>query len=127
MTKQATSIAIAVVEHNDRFLIGQRAEGAALAGFWEFPGGKVEAGEMPAEAAARECLEESGIAICVHGEYPSHLHDYPHGPVMLRFFKCSPIHASSTPAKPFRWVERSELPRYKFPDGNRQVLAILTE
>ena len=57
----ATPIAIAVVLHNDCVLIGVRPAGATLAGLWEFPGGKIEAGETPNEAAERECLEETGL------------------------------------------------------------------
>jgi len=127
MTKKATAIAIAVVEDDDRFLIGQRAADAILAGLWEFPGGKIEVGESPKVAAVRECMEESGIAVRVHGEYPSHVHDYPHGRVVLHFLNCSPVHAGSSPAAPFRWVNRSELQLYRFPDANKQILAKLTQ
>ena len=56
-----TSIAVAVVEHEGRVLIGQRPPGTALAGYWEFPGGKIGAGERAEEAARRECLEETGL------------------------------------------------------------------
>ena len=65
-------VAIAVVQHEGRFLVGTRPAGVPLAGLAEFPGGKVHAGEMPADAAARECLEESGLTVCVGEEYPQH-------------------------------------------------------
>ena len=48
---QPTEIAVAVVELDGKFLIGLRPEGIPLAGLWEFPGGKVELDESPAEAA----------------------------------------------------------------------------
>ena len=54
---EPVEIAIAVVEHEGRFLIGLRPPGAPLAGLWEFAGGKLEPGETPQMAAARECLE----------------------------------------------------------------------
>lgn len=117
-------IAIAVVEHEGRFLIGQRPEGVALAGLWEFPGGKVEAGESPAQAATRECLEETGVAIEVVGEYPLHDHNYEHGAVRLHFFKCQPLH-DVTPQVPFRWIARDELRKYEFPRGNDELLTLL--
>ena len=79
-----TIIAIAVVEHDDRFLIGQRPAGVALAGYWEFPGGKVEPDESPADAAVRECLEETGIQISVVGEYPTTRHQYDHDTLVGR-------------------------------------------
>ena len=48
---EPTEIAVAVVEHAGRYLIGLRPAGEALAGYWEFPGGKVPQGELPGEAA----------------------------------------------------------------------------
>src|SRR4029079_19393384 len=56
-----TPIAIAIVEHSGSFLVGRRPEGAALAGLWEFPGGKIEPGETAEEAAGREWLVETGL------------------------------------------------------------------
>lgn len=120
-----TSIAIAVVEHEGRFLIGQRPPDVALAGLWEFPGGKVEPGEPPEIAAIRECLEETGLAIEVLGEYPRHNHQYDHGAVQLHFFRCRPFDRLSEPLPPFRWVERDELRDFEFPSGNQALLQLL--
>ena len=61
MTDRPIEVAIAVVEHRDRLLIGQRPTGVALAGYWEVPGGKLEPDESPADAAIRECREEYGF------------------------------------------------------------------
>jgi 8-oxo-dGTP diphosphatase len=116
-----TQIAIAVVEHEGRFLIGQRPQGVPLAGLWEFPGGKVEPGESPTEAAVRECLEETGLVVRVVGEYPSHLHEYAHGQVELRFYRCE-LAATGQPKPPYGWVLRSDLKKYEFPAGNRGLL-----
>ena len=55
------TIGIAVVEHQGSYLIGIRPAGASLAGFAEFPGGKCEAGEEPAAAAVRECLDGTDL------------------------------------------------------------------
>ncbi len=119
------AIAIAVVEHQGRFLIGRRPEGVALAGLWEFPGGKVEPGETAADAATRECREETGYAIQVVGEYPSVVQHYDHGSVHLRFFACRPLDPTQPPRAPFVWVAREALADYEFPAGNRELLAIL--
>ena len=121
----ATLIAIAIVEHDDKFLIGQRPPGVPLAGLWEFPGGKVEAGETPQHAAIRECREEAGIEVQVLGEYPPQVQQYDHGRVELRFFRCAPLQADVLPAAPFRWVRRQDLKDYDFPEGNRHVLSLL--
>ena len=120
-----TLIAIAVVERGGEFLIGPRPEGVPLAGLWEFPGGKVQPDETPAQAACRECLEEAGLEIEVLGEHPSRLHSYAHSRVDLRFFACRPREANAIPLAPFRYVPRAELTDYEFPPANRDLLAIL--
>ena len=63
--RPSQQIAVAVVEHDGRFLVGLRPAGKPLAGFSEFPGGKVHSGETPAEAAERECREETGLSVVV--------------------------------------------------------------
>ena len=56
-------VAAALVDSDDRVLVAQRPEGKALAGLWEFPGGKLEPGEQPEAALIRELAEELGIAV----------------------------------------------------------------
>jgi mutator protein MutT len=122
----STLIAIAVVEHEDRFLIGQRPEGVPLAGLWEFPGGKMEPGETAEGAAVRECLEETGIAVEPLFRYPTHVQDYDHGCVELHFIACRPVPGIPTlPRPPFRWAERAKLSAHKFPAGNCEILRFL--
>lgn len=62
--------AVALVNAAGEVLIGRRPAGKALAGFWEFPGGKLEAGESPAQAAVRELREELDIGISVENLEP---------------------------------------------------------
>jgi mutator protein MutT len=126
MASAPTPIAVAVVEHEGRLLIGKRPDGVALAGLWEFPGGKVEPGETPAAAAQRECLEETGIAVRVDGAYPQHTQSYEHDCVQLHFVACTPLDPSQTPRPPYRWVPRSGLSQYEFPAGNRALLEYLS-
>jgi len=121
-----TRIAIAVVEHEARFLIGQRPPGVPLAGLWEFPGGKIEPGETPEEAAVRECLEEAGICVEALFRYLEHAHDYNHGSVLLIFIACRPCdRAVVEPRSPFCWIAREDLSRYEFPAGNKELLNLL--
>ena len=121
-----TPIAIAVVEHEGRFLIGKRPVGVPLAGYWEFPGGKIEPGETSEVAAARECLEEAGIAVEALFRYAPHVEQYAHGRVELHFIACRPVSLAQTPTSRFRWVARHELGNYEFPSGNRNLLQTLT-
>jgi 8-oxo-dGTP diphosphatase len=63
MTTTMTVVAAALLDGEGRILLQQRAPGRAMAGLWEFPGGKVEMGELPEDALARELEEELGIHI----------------------------------------------------------------
>src|SRR5689334_6323836 len=123
-----TAIAIAVVEHEGRFLIGQRPPGVPLAGLREFPGGKIEPGETAEAAAVRECKEETGLIVEPLFEYPIERHDYEHGSVELHFVACRPAADTEVrPREPFCWVERTGLREHEFPAGNRKLLELLTK
>lgn len=120
-----TIIAIAVVQDGQRFLIGQRPAGVPLSGYWEFPGGKVGPDETPSAAVLRECQEETGLEVCVGQLLAEVEHEYSHGRLRLYFFLCAPLDASRPPNARFRWVERSDLERYDFPEANQSVIARL--
>ncbi len=127
--QKLTKIAVAVVEHNDRFLVGMRANTDSLAGFHEFPGGKIENGESVAEAAVRECLEESGMRVQPVGLYLSTIHHYDHVSVELNFVACVVDDACSSgdPQHGFEWIDRERLKQCRFPDGNMSVLLALAQ
>lgn len=126
MTRTAKQIAIAVVEdESGQVLIGLRPDGAPLAGYWEFPGGKVHAEETFEAAAVRECLEETGLEVEIAGEFPPAEFDYEHAAVQLRFFRCHLIDQTATPRNGFRWVMKSELGQYKFPEANGALIRLL--
>jgi 8-oxo-dGTP diphosphatase len=70
-----------------RFLLTSRPQGKVYAGYWEFPGGKLEAGETVAEALRRELDEELGITIGAVHHWQELVMDYPHARVRLHFCK----------------------------------------
>lgn len=126
LASERIEIAVAVVEHDGRFLIGQRSEGTKLAGYWEFPGGKIEPGESAAQAAIRECQEETGLTIRIIGQHSIVEHTYEHGELRLHFLQASchgPI--APLPAR-FRWVSADQLPGYTFPAANAALLLELS-
>lgn len=76
-----------IVRGDGAFLLGRRAPGTFYPGYWEFPGGKVEAGEDAAAALIRELDEELGIRVQVVQPWIVRRHDYEHACVTLRFFR----------------------------------------
>ena len=81
-------VAAAVIERPDgSFLLAQRPAGKVYAGWWEFPGGKCEAGEPAERALARELREELGIEVRRAYPWVTRVHVYEHATVMLHFFR----------------------------------------
>ncbi|HLX79702.1 MAG TPA: Nudix family hydrolase [Burkholderiales bacterium] len=81
-------VAAAVIERPDgSFLLAQRPAGKVYAGWWEFPGGKIEVGESAANALARELREELGIEVRRAYPWVTRAHIYEHATVMLHFFR----------------------------------------
>jgi 8-oxo-dGTP diphosphatase len=87
---ERTPVDVAVgvlIDPDGRFLLTSRPEGKVYAGHWEFPGGKLEAGETVEQALRRELHEELGIAIGAAQAWKIELMDYPHARVRLHFCK----------------------------------------
>ena len=88
VSRRPVDVAVGVLIDGDgRFLVTSRPAGKVYAGHWEFPGGKVEAGESIEAALQRELHEELGIAIGPAQAWQTTLHDYPHALVRLHFCK----------------------------------------
>ena len=101
-----TEVVCGVIEDDaGRFLACLRPAGKHLGGFWEFPGGKVEAGESPEAALVRELLEELGIEVAVEGALDPVLWTYDRGPIRLSPFLCHIIRGIPSPLEheALRW------------------------
>lgn len=86
--RPVTEVAVGVlIQPDGRFLLTSRPDGKVYAGYWEFPGGKLEAGESVAQALTRELHEELGIEALAIQLWKSELVDYPHALVRLNFCK----------------------------------------
>jgi 8-oxo-dGTP diphosphatase len=86
--RPVTEVAVGVLVAPDgRFLLTSRPEGKVYAGYWEFPGGKLEAGETVADALRRELREEIGLEIGAVHPWREKMVDYPHALVRLHFCK----------------------------------------
>lgn len=87
---ERTPVDVAVgvlIDRDGRFLLTSRPEGKVYAGYWEFPGGKVEPGESVAQALQRELHEELGVTIGAPQPWQVEVMDYPHARVRLHFCK----------------------------------------
>jgi 8-oxo-dGTP diphosphatase len=119
-------VAAAIIVEDGRVLLTQRKPSSHLAGMWEFPGGKVEAGEDPRDAVARELREELGIEIDVGEIVEVTFYKYETKSVLLLFYRATRRRGSPEPraldVAAFDWVDRSALDPAKFPPADVAVL-----
>lgn len=92
MTRIVEAAAAVILQADGRFLLGRRPEGKPYAGYWEFPGGKIEPGETAAQALVRELHEELGIEADRYTPWITREFVYPHAHVRLHFFRVSGWH-----------------------------------
>jgi mutator protein MutT len=125
--KHVIVVVAAVIERGGRLLVSRRLRGTHLAGYWEFPGGKVEPGEPHEAGLARELLEELGVEAAIGGELLVTEHTYPERTVRLHF-RHATITGEPRPllGQEIRWIERAELRELPFPDADRELIERLT-
>ena len=107
-----------------RYLITQRRKGSHLAGLWEFPGGKLEAGETPSAGLRRELTEELAATFAVGDLVESVRWEYPDRVVVLHFFDCRLASGEIVPLEEqaMRWVAPDELATYDFPPADQELI-----
>jgi 8-oxo-dGTP diphosphatase len=123
--------ACALVDADDRVLITQRPEGKALAGLWEFPGGKFEPGERPEETLIRELHEELGITVKEACLAPLTFasHAYPDFHLLMPLWICrrweGQVQGRENQA--VRWVRATKLRDYPMPPADEPLIPPLID
>lgn len=121
-------VTAAVIERDDAFLVTRRLKGTHLEGYWEFPGGKCDAGETHEGCLARELMEELGARSRVGREILCTSHDYAERIVELHFFACELLDEPHPRiGQEMRWVARADLHALKFPPADAELLGIIRD
>ena len=124
-------VACALVDPDGRVLIAQRPQGKALAGFWEFPGGKVEPGEQPEAALIRELKEELGIdvtqACLAPMTFASHAYEDFH--LLMPVYVCRRWNGEVNKREhsDIRWVRPNRLREFPMPSADEPLIAHLID
>ncbi len=124
-------VACALVDVDNRVLIAQRPEGKQLAGLWEFPGGKIDAGERPEDALIRELAEELGITVkapCLAPlAFASHAYEEFH--LLMPLYVCRKWEGFVTPAEgqAVKWAPARDLRNYAMPPADAPLIAPLVD
>jgi 8-oxo-dGTP diphosphatase len=124
-------VAVALIDVDGRVLLAQRPEGKPLAGLWEFPGGKVHAGEAPEAALIRELNEELGVdtaASCL-APFTFASHGYESFHLLMPLYVCRKWRGTPEPREGQRlaWVRPAKLGDYEMPPADKPLVAMLRD
>ena len=124
-------VAVALLDADDRILLTRRPPGKPLAGLWEFPGGKVDAGEVPETALCRELAEELGIDVrptCL-APFTFASHRYPEFHLLMPLYLCRRWNGTITAreGQETAWVRAARLRDYEMPPADKPLVAMLQD
>ncbi len=118
MTKNTTTIPVtaAIIQKDNKILIAKRASDKHLAGYWEFPGGKIEDEETDELCLVRELQEEMGIEVAVKGFFMENTHQYKEKRVLLKAYFCEIIKGDIVlnDHDEYAWINKNEFENYHF-------------
>lgn len=129
-TRKRVHVAVGVISDGaDKVLIAHRAKHLHQGGLWEFPGGKVEAGETVEQALQRELHEELAIDVGKFEQLLTISHDYSDKSVLLDVWWISSFSGEpqGRQGQPLRWVAIAELNQLDFPAANKAIVTALEE
>lgn len=117
-------VAAAIINQSNKILIARRAPHKKLAGYWEFPGGKVETGETPELALVREIFEEFGIDIDIESFYMDCYYKYQDGEILLKSYCCQfrAGNISLTDHDLIALVDKNELDQFDFAPADLPIV-----
>lgn len=127
--RKSIDVVGAVIVSRGRVLCTQRGGSGPLSGMWEFPGGKVEPGEVPSDALAREIDEELRCQISVGDAVTTTTHDYEFATITLATFYCTILHGHPTLTEhnEMRWLAPSELPRLNWAPADIPAVELIVK
>jgi len=124
-------VAVALIDVDGRVLLAQRPPGKAMAGLWEFPGGKVQTGETPEQALIRELKEELDIDVTEACLAPLTFasHRYATFHLLMPLYVCRRWKGTVTPreGQALKWVRAQQLAEYPMPPADKPLVAVLRD
>lgn len=120
---------VGILQRGDKVLIGQRPLGKPYSGYWEFPGGKIEANESGSEALKRELHEELGIEVISAKPWFEHTHSYPDRAVFLEMWLVEEFSGEphGKENQMLRWTTLSEISALRVLEGNWLIIKRLEQ
>ena len=123
--------AVALIDSDGRVLLAERPEGKIFAGYWEFPGGKIETGETPEAALVRELDEELGVdtkdSCLAPLGFVSHPYDTHH--MVLLLYVCRKWSGRPQPKEggQLKWVAPARLRDFEMPPANKELISVIQD
>jgi 8-oxo-dGTP diphosphatase len=118
-------VAVGILKRNDTVLLAERPVDKPYAGYWEFPGGKIEANESGEQALKRELHEELGIEVIIAQPWFEHIHHYPDKSVQLEMWLVTEFIGAphSKEQQQLRWATFNEMCELRLLEGNIPIMS----